>query len=110
MVSGDHDDDDTVEIDYGLSLLSVDSQDSMTEIFESLMFLIGRNAIAGQDKVLAVTKLRRIVALDGGISSEMIEQLAVQAGKSTKVARQLREIHQGLVSGKGFLDTSRRSI
>lgn len=84
--------------------------DETKRILDSLMFFLGRNVVAGKEKVDAVHKLRRIAALGNPPSPATIEAYAIRDGKRPKVARQLRTVYEGVLAGKGFRDTSGRLI
>lgn len=98
---GFFDEDDVVDLD-GLGAETVATLDS-------LMFFVGRNVIAGKEKV-AVRRLRGLIASGERPSPATIEAFALRAGKREKVARQLRTVYEGLLSGKGFRDTGGRLI
>ncbi len=96
------DDDEVVDLE-GLSAETAKSLDM-------LMSFIGRNVIAGKEKVAAVKRLRTIANSDNRPSPATIEAFAERAGKRDKVARQLRAVYDGLLAGKGFRDTGGRPI
>ena len=77
---------------------------------DMLMSFIGRNVIAGKEKVAAVKRLRTIANSDDRPNPATIEAFAERAGKRDKVARQLRVVYEGLLGGKGFRDTGGRTI
>jgi hypothetical protein len=83
---------------------------SCANALDSLMFFIGRNVVAGKEKVYAVQKLRGVILSRTPPSPATIEAFALRAGKREKVARQLRALYEGLVAGKRFRDTSGRTI
>ena len=96
------DPDEVVDLE-GLSTETVNRLDM-------LMSFIGRNVIAGKEKVAAVKRLRTIANSDDRPNSATIEAFAERAGKRDKVARQLRAVYDGLLGGKGFRDTGGRPI
>lgn len=77
---------------------------------DSLMFFVGRNVIAGKEKVAAVRRLRGLIASGERPSPATIEGFALRTGKREKVARQLRTVYEGLLAGKGFRDHGGRPI
>ena len=79
-------------------------------IFESLMWFIGTKTISGDEKKLAVQRLRELAQVDRSVTPAMVERVALKAGKQPKIARELKKIHEGVLSGKTFLDHSRRPI
>lgn len=80
------------------------------QVLDSLMFVIGRNAIAGNDKVRTVHKFRKLLGLPNRPTPATVEAYAIRAGKHPKVAKRLREVYAGVRDGKTYLDTSRRPI
>lgn len=75
-----------------------------------LMSFIGRNVIAGKEKVAAVPRLRSIAESSNPPSPATIAAFALRAKKTEKVARRLRKVYEGLVDGKGFRDAGGRPI
>ena len=107
MIDDDYDEllddpEEVVDLD-GLSAETVKTLDW-------LMSFIGRNVIAGKDKVAAVPRLRCIAESSNPPSPATIAAFALRAKKTEKVARQLRKVYEGLLDGKGFRDTGGRPI
>jgi hypothetical protein len=77
----------------------------------SLMSLIGRNVIAGKEKVYAIRKFQEIIeSRSVSPTPATIEAFALQAGKQEKIAASLREFYTGVKDGKQYLDYARRPI
>lgn len=100
-----------VEDDFDEDDVKLDELDELAvKILASLMFLIGSNTINGKEKTWAIMRLRQLIELDGAPNPATVEAFSLRAGKQPKIARKLRQVHEGLLAGRTFLDYNRRPI
>lgn len=80
--------------------------DADLEFLGRVSYTLGNNTLNGKEKDLVLPKLVAFLQAGHRPNADLLEEHLVVLGKREKVAKQVRQMYEGLLAGKGYRKTT----